>query len=133
MAGKMANIEMLENFLDYCAVKNRVISKNIANITTENYKAEDVNFDDILNKNMNSLLKTTNQKHMTIGIDQAAGPQVVHSSSDSDIYDKQMGNNVDIEKEMAELARNTLNYKFATKKIGSYYRTLQSVIRGGSQ
>jgi len=132
MAGKMANIEMLERFLDYCAVKNRVITKNIANTTTENYQSEDVSFNDILNKNMNSFIKTTNQKHMAIGMGQTSGPMVVKTSGDTNSYGNNLGNNVDIEKEMAELARNTLNYKFATKKISNYYKTLQGVIKGGS-
>jgi hypothetical protein len=42
-------------------------------------------------------------------------------------------NNVNIEKEMSELAENTLRYKFASRKVGDYYRTLQKVIKGGGQ
>ena len=52
------NIKVLEDFIDYCSLRNKVISKNIANIGTQNYKREDVVFKDILNENM-SILKTT--------------------------------------------------------------------------
>ncbi len=40
-------------------------------------------------------------------------------------------NNVNIDKEMADLAENTIMYKFAAKKLQSYFRTLQDVIKGG--
>ena len=39
-----SGIKTLEKFIDYCAVKNKVISKNIANIGTENYRRQDVDF-----------------------------------------------------------------------------------------
>ena len=40
-------------------------------------------------------------------------------------------NNVNIEREMSELAENTLRFKFASKKVGEYYRSMQNVIKGG--
>jgi flagellar basal-body rod protein FlgB len=52
-------VKILQNLLDYCSVKNKVIAKNIANIGTENYKREDVAFKDVLADNVNSLLETT--------------------------------------------------------------------------
>ena len=41
------------------------------------------------------------------------------------------GNNVDVNKEMADLAKNSIMFKFASKKINGYYQTLQNVIKGG--
>ncbi len=40
--------------------------------------------------------------------------------------------NVDIDKEMADLAENYFNFKFATNKISNYYKTIQNVIKGGT-
>ena len=42
------------------------------------------------------------------------------------------GNSVDVNKEMADLAKNSIMFKFASKKINGYYQTLQGVIRGGN-
>ncbi len=42
-------------------------------------------------------------------------------------------NNVDIDKEMSELAANALLFRFSSKKIGDYYRGLQNVIKGGGK
>lgn len=128
-----STVKLLENLLNYCAVKNKVIANNIANVQTENYKRQDVTFKNLLNENVNSLLKTTEPKHLP----------AINSTSDSDpnfeiIYDDSSDNtsginNVSIEHEMSELAENTLRFKFASKKVGDYYKTLQNVIRGGGK
>ena len=126
-----SSVKLLQDLLAYCTEKNRVIAKNIANIGTENYQREDVEFKEILNESSNSLLKTTNQKH--IGSMQTAGTgESKFEYVDDQSTDMQSGvNNVSIEKEMSDLAENTLRYKFASRKIGDYYRTLQEVIKTG--
>jgi flagellar basal-body rod protein FlgB len=120
------NIRVLEDFIDYCSLRNKVISKNIANIGTQNYKREDVVFKDLLNDNM-SLLKTTDPKHFG---------QVDFESENSIKVDNSKDmvsgvNNVNIDEEMAELAKNTIQFKLASRKIGDYFKTLQGVIKGG--
>jgi flagellar basal body rod protein FlgB len=34
---------------------------------------------------------------------------------------------------MGELAKNTLNFKFASRKISAHFKSLQAVIKGGGQ
>jgi flagellar basal-body rod protein FlgB len=121
-----SNIRVLQDFIDYCSLRNKVISKNIANIGTENYKREDVVFKDLLNDNI-SQLKTTEPKHFGQVNFESENTIKVDESKDmvSGI------NNVNIDEEMAELAKNTLQFKLASKKIGDYYKTLQGVIKGG--
>lgn len=122
-------IKLLEKFIDYCSVKNKVISKNIANIGTENYKREDVSFQEMLDTKMNQL-RTTNKKHISF---------LPVSENQFQVYkDKGMENvsginNVDIDKEMSELASNALLFRFSSKKIADYYRGLQNVIKGGGK
>jgi flagellar basal-body rod protein FlgB len=41
------------------------------------------------------------------------------------------GNNVDVSREMADMAKNSIIFKFASKKMNGYYQGLQNVIRGG--
>ena len=120
------NIKVLEDFIDYCSLRNKVISKNIANIGTQNYKREDVVFKDLLNENM-SMLKTTDPKHFGSVNFKSENTIKVDKSKDmvSGI------NNVNIDEEMAELAKNTLQFKLASKKIGDYFKILQGVIKGG--
>jgi flagellar basal-body rod protein FlgB len=121
-------IKSLEKFINYCAAKNTVISKNIANIGTENYKREDLEFSKIFNENVSNMMKTTNPKHMVMP--QSNGPQfeITEDNSQENVSGV---NNVDIDKEMSELAANSIQFRFASRKIGDYFKTLQAVIKGG--
>ena len=126
-----ASINQLENLLGYLVAKNKVLSKNIANIGTENYKREDVVFKDLINKNMNETLRSTNPKHFS-----SDNPVLEESENYRTVYDSDNSgisgiNNVDIDKEMSELAETTLLYRFATRKVGDYFKNIQNVIRGG--
>jgi flagellar basal-body rod protein FlgB len=120
------NIRVLEDFIDYCSLRNKVISKNIANIGTQNYKREDVVFKDLLNDNMSSL-KTTDPKHFGQVDFESENTIKVDNSKDM----ASGVNNVNIDEEMAELAKNTLQFKLASKKLGDYFKILQGVIKGG--
>ncbi len=125
-------VKLLQNVLDYCAVKNNVIAKNISNVGTENYKREDVVFKDVLNENVSSILKTSNSRHIsTFNMDQSES-KFEHIYDESATKDSGI-NNVDIDQEMSELAENTLRFKFASKKVGEYYRNIQNVIKGGGK
>ncbi len=128
----ISTIKLLENFSSYCAEKNKILSENIANIGTENYQRKDVVFKDMLNDNMTSMLVTTDSKHIDssqINSNNEKCYQIVTDKSNDDVSGV---NNVDIDKEMSELAENTLNFQFASKKISDYYKTLQNVIKGGA-
>lgn len=123
-----SGIKNLEKFIDYCSVKNKVISKNIANIGTENYKRQDVNFKEVLNSV--GEMKATNPKHLKL-------PEInlenFEISKDKSLENTSGINNVDIDKEMSELAANSIQFRFASRKIGDYYRGLQNVIKGGGK
>ena len=123
------SVKLLQNLLDYTSEKNRVIAKNIANIGTEGYQRQDVVFKEILNESSNSLLKTDNSKHLSGLAESSNASKFEYITDKSDSMDSGI-NNVSIEKEMSELAENTLRFKFASKKVGDYYRNLQRVIKG---
>lgn len=126
----ISTIKLLERFIDYCAERNKVISNNIANVGTENYQRQDISFDKILGDTLNSNIKTTNEKHIKASLIEP-NHYSVHNTK---ITEYTSGvNNVDIEKEMADLAENTLLFKFTSKKIGDYYKGIQNVIKGGGR
>lgn len=123
-----SGIKNLEKFIDYCSVKNKVISKNIANIGTENYKRQDVNFKEVLNSV--GEMKATNPKHLKLP---EINQENFEISKDKSLENTSGINNVDIDKEMSELAANSIQFRFASRKIGDYYRGLQNVIKGGGK
>lgn len=129
----MSSVKLLQNLLDYCAVKNKVITKNIANVGTQGYKRENVEFKNLLDENSNSILRTNSNKHLS-----AINTPAQSKSEFNIVLDesKEMTtgiNNVDIEEEMSELAENTLRFRFASKKVGDYYKSIQNIIKGGGR
>jgi len=120
--------KLLEKVLDYTSLKNKVISKNIANANTLNYKRKDVEFNSVLDGERNAI-KATNPKH--IGFSQNLESAEMRIIEDENAENKSGVNNVDVDKEMAEMAKNSIMFKFASRKMNSYYKTLQSVIKGG--
>jgi len=118
----------LEKLLDFCATKQQVISKNIANIGTENYRREDINFKEYLAKNI-SPLKTSNESHITNNpfVEMNEEIEIIESKSEEMISGM---NNVDIDLEMSELAENSIKYKFAARRLSSYFKNLQNIISG---
>lgn len=123
----------LEKMLDYYALKNKIISRNIANVATEGYRKQDVIFKDALEGELSRNMKTNDVRHISDPRSQFPSD---HKYADFEITEddnpeKISGiNNVDIDKEMADLASNNIKFKFAAKRLNSYYKNLQGVIKG---
>ncbi|WP_373896011.1 flagellar basal body rod protein FlgB [Virgibacillus natechei] len=123
-------IRSLEGSLDFASAKNRTISGNISNIDTPNYKAKDVAFKDVLNNASQTIeANRTNEKHIPFDQDVQSSDHVV--TKDNTSYNHN-GNNVDVDKEMAELAKNQIYYNALIDRINGKFGSLQSVVRGGS-
>jgi flagellar basal-body rod protein FlgB len=131
-------IPVLSKALDAYTLRHKVISSNIANIGTVGYRSQSVSFEDQLNGAMKTSeiqVASTNENHVLAGPSQVqeARPIIVDSTIDPDFTTDPTAsgvNNVDIDREMTELAKNQLQFKFASKLIGDSFRTLQKSIRG---
>lgn len=123
-------IRTLENRLDYATAKNRTISNNISNIDTPNYKSKDVVFKDILNEVYSQPMETkrTNERHLPFSQTNHSSYQIVTKNNTTFNHN---GNNVDVDKEMAELAKNQIYYQALVDRINGKFGSLQTVIRGG--
>ncbi|MEN2766455.1 flagellar basal body rod protein FlgB [Ornithinibacillus xuwenensis] len=123
-------INTLQQSLNYASVKNQTISSNIANAETPDYKAKDVVFKDILNKELTSSItaKRTNSRHLPFENDVQSAYQVV---TRNDTTYNHNGNNVDIDKEMSELAQNQIYYQSLVERLNGKFNSLQTVIKGG--
>ncbi len=131
-------IPILNKALDAYSARHKVIASNIANITTIGYRAKAVTFDEELSGAMEQLLlrpALTNERHMIAGglPDGKEHVQVVDAASAGlSPIDPNSGvpNNVNIDNEMAELAKNQIRFKFSSKLLGETFRGLQKSIRG---
>ncbi len=126
----ISNIKLLENYIGHLSQKNKVIANNIANIGTEGYVRQNVKFDAILQNEMSSNMKTSDNRHIRMAKPTELGTQNGIFLEKSKEPNGGI-NNVDIETEMAELAENAINFKFTSKKIAGHFRSLREVIKGG--
>lgn len=126
-------IKLLEKALDGAWLRNEIISHNIANADTPGYKKMGVKFEDELKAAMESdyfLGKKTRNKHITIGsrtIDEVE-PEVYTVQSTMTRIDE---NNVDVESEMVERAKNEIYYNALIQKLSMEFRRLSNIINEG--
>lgn len=123
-------ISTLENALNYSTTKQKVISQNIANIDTPNYKAKEVSFKAVYNEALSGSLAAnkTSQKHTDFKNSRNSTSTVIYIKP---VTYNESGNSVDIDKEMTDLATNQIYYNALTERISGKFSSLQNVIRGG--
>lgn len=127
--GQRPNI-LLNKMLDRSALNQRVISSNVANVNTPGYQRLGVSFDEVLQNavRMDRLnFKRTNPKHLPDpNWLKNIEPEVV---SVEDGYWNGI-NNVDIDREMVELAKTQLDFNIAAKIKSQRSALLRTAIRG---
>ncbi|KDR95156.1 flagellar basal-body rod protein FlgB [Peptoclostridium litorale DSM 5388] len=129
MNGK--SLSILSNALDYYWNRNKLINSNIANVNTPNYKRKDVSFAKVLEKTDNGTIEgyVTDKKHIRIN---DVEPSKIYENNSSDSVKTRMdGNNVDLDIENAELAKNTIGYNTTVDQITNHFRRMKSVIGEG--
>ncbi|MCY8970257.1 flagellar basal body rod protein FlgB [Bacillus atrophaeus] len=121
-------IQNLENALGRANIKQKVITNNIANIDTPNYKAKKVSFQNLLNQESSRLESVkTDYRHVDFSDEGSKGSIVTNSNT---AY-QQNGNNVDIDKEMTDLAENQINYQALVERMSGKFNSLKTVLTGG--
>ncbi len=122
---------MLGKMLDKAALNQRVIASNIANIGTPGYERLGVSFEKELIRAVKTggKLRTTSDRHL---------PEPIwHNKIKPKVVKIENGywngiNNVNIDEEMVELAKNQLDFNTAARILGMRFSQLRAAIRGRS-
>lgn len=123
---------ILEKALDAAWMRNETISNNIANVNTPGYKKSYVKFEELMSdaadKFQISGIKK-DERFIPIGNDTKAtvSPEIVQEDSTSMRRD---GNNVNIDVEMAELAKNSIKYNALIAQMSKEFSKIKMVISG---
>ncbi|OPX44596.1 flagellar basal body rod protein FlgB [Ruminiclostridium hungatei] len=126
---------ILEKSLNASWTRNDVITQNLANVDTPQYKRKDVAFEEYLNDSMGRTKlegTVTDKRHIAInsrGNVDSIEPELVEDNSDSSM--RIDGNNVDIDSEMANLAKNQIKYNALIQMLNGNYSKIKSVISEG--
>src|SRR5690625_1001881 len=124
-------IGALEMSLDFASAKNRTIASNIANVDPRNYKANNETCEHVLNDEVAKAIGTnrTHPKHYTFKKNMNQKFQV---STKSNTTYNHNGNNVDVDLEMSELAKNQIYYQSLVDRLNGEFGNIQTVLRGGN-
>ncbi|WP_110112837.1 flagellar basal body rod protein FlgB [Bacillus sp. CGMCC 1.16541] len=123
-------MQSLEYGLSYASQKQKVISQNIANVDTPNYKAQDLSFKSALHQAMNPSMTAnrTDNRHYHFTNSSRTGLNV-HTRKDIAYHPN--GNSVDIDKEMSEMAQNQIYYEALVERLSGKFNSLRTVVQGG--
>ncbi len=124
-------VNILDKAADAANLRNELISNNIANVDTPNYKRKDINFESLL------------QAELAGGTD-SLYDRVVEANKDLTVLDPQIytdnanlsyrldGNNVDIATEEAYLAENQIKYQALVDLMNQEFSRYKTVLNTNS-
>lgn len=119
--------------LNFRGERQKVISSNIANINTPNYKTKDLVFEDELqNANGKVLeLKQTDFKHLSnINAISNSNPKLVEVGG---LEEQNDGNNVNLDSQMSEQAKNKMIFDAIQSSIKRDSKLFRSVIESSAK
>ena len=133
-----SNFNYLSRAMVAANMRQEVISNNIANVNTPNFRRSDLVFEDMLAQELygptdDGRLKParTHAKHLPEVEDPFyALPQIVDDKSTLMRVDD---NNVDVDIEMADLAKNQIYFNALANQMTSYVSRMKAVITSGQQ
>ena len=128
------SIPILEKAMNLRSTRHNVLTSNVANMDTPNYKAFEVHVEEALqaqNENPRRLpMKQTHVSHMPLR-SHSRDDLITESRSTSNFSLRADGNTVDIDETMGKMAENTIKFKTAAQLIAKKFRGLKHVIQGG--
>lgn len=115
--------------LNLRAERTQLLADNIANADTPNYKARDLDFRNALRQaeNHSGRLLTTNARHIQPVSLSVGNPTIQYRVPANPSLD---GNTVELEREQARFAQNTVEYQAALNFLGNRISGLLGAIKG---
>lgn len=129
------SISTLQNGLSAAWLRNQTILHNVANNDTPNFQASGVSFETLYKDAMDSQLdgfdfKKTRATHMDFGNRKDPRDVVgVVAKKTSSTY-RMDGNNVDIDQETTDFAKNYIFYNSLLRKVNGQFSQLNAAIKG---
>jgi flagellar basal-body rod protein FlgB len=117
-----SSFKVLQNIIHATDARQKVLSSNIANSDTPGYKAKDVKFGNLLEKEVKLL--TTDSKHIGKSNSSSINRKMVVETNPS-WGDK---NNVELNAEVAKMTENALLHDAAIKILNSKMKMFKAAI-----
>lgn len=122
------NMKTIEYALDGTLKRHEAISNNIANVNTPGYKREYVDFETTLQNKVELCLDTekTNVKHLSLQETNSLKIQ-----KEEDYYTRKDENNINIDRENADMAMNSIMYNALIKQLSGQLNRIKTAVRDG--
>ena len=124
-----SGIPLLKRYLDLSSLKHKLVAGNIANVSTPGFKSKDVDFHGELQKFVGGKERlkgrVTHPAHLPIGADRKPEPEILVNKS----REGNGINNVDIDKEVANLAQNQIYYSLGARLLAQKFQGLRNAIK----
>ena len=119
--------------LNFRGEKQKVISSNIANINTPNYKTKDLIFENELKSADNMIqMKQTNFKHIS-SLDNNVSSINPKLTEVKGLEEQNDGNNVNLDSQMSEMSKNKILFDAIQSSIKRDSRLFRSVIESSAK
>ena len=120
--------------LNFRGERQKVISSNIANINTPNYKTKDLVFEDELKNSMSNglQLKATNSRHIS-NINSSSMNSNPRLTEVKNLEEQNDGNNVNLDTQMGEMSKNKILFDAIQSSIKRDSRLFRSVIESSAK
>ncbi|EGO63142.1 flagellar basal body rod protein FlgB [Acetonema longum] len=129
-------VSALEKAISVASLRHKVISDNMANVNTPGFKRSEVVFEEKLQEAMQQQsaaklpLVLTHERHLpSLHSKPKTNDMELRTVTDNSL--RTDGNNVDIDAEMANMAKNSIYYNASIQKLSSYFSNIKSVINDG--
>ena len=107
--------------------RNEILSSNIANAGTPNFKAKDLDFTEMLNNKMGfGEVKTSNQRHFKMTF----GPNEHGVKFRQNVTPSKDGNTVELHVEQMQFSENVMRYQSSLEFLNRKIAGLMSAIKG---
>tara|TARA_B100000674_G_C37899996_1_gene943236 strand:+ start:154 stop:540 length:387 start_codon:yes stop_codon:yes gene_type:complete len=107
--------------------RNEILSSNIANAATPNFKAKDLDFTEMLNNKMGfGEINTTNKRHFAVSI----GPNEQGVKFRQNVTPSKDGNTVELHVEQMQFSENVMRYQSSLEFLNRKISGLMSAIKG---
>ncbi|MCI8409253.1 MAG: flagellar basal body rod protein FlgB [Lachnospiraceae bacterium] len=114
-------INVLQKAADASWLRNTVLSNNLANVDTPNFKRQDVQFETYL---IGQLAGGDTMDSYVDDMDLSTLAATIYTDNSNLSY-RSDGNNVDIDTENAEYAKNQIKYRVMTDSISQEFSRLR--------
>lgn len=124
-------VSVLEQALSASSLRQQVTSNNISNVNTPGFKKSEVAFEDLLQNAMGDekLQMTKTDSHHLSSQQEGIPKPVVNVVGNTSF--RTDGSNVDIDIEMANLAKNNIYYNAVVQQLSGYFTGIMSAIKEG--